>query len=85
MKKILLVAALCAIAAPALADTGPSKGQMLHDGNGGRLAPVYKVNTDGSVQVIAYGKIVTIPANTLSQSGDDLKTNMTPNQIMAMP
>ena len=89
MKKSLIFALMCAaavsFAAPAMADpAAPAKGQMLHDADGGRLAPVYKVNDDGSVQIIIYGKLVTIPANTLSSSGGDLKTSLTKNQVIAI-
>ena len=95
MRKSSLLVLLCMLAAaPAVAQTSGSapaasavaatKGQMLHDANGGRLAPVDQVTSDGSVQIIFYGKVVTVPASTLSVVDGDLKTSLTKNQVLAI-
>ncbi len=43
-----------------------AEGKMVYGANGQRLAPVYRVNSDGSVQLILEGRLVTIPGNVLS-------------------
>ncbi len=43
-----------------------AEGKMVYAANGQRLAPVYRVNTDGSVQFIMEGRLVTIPATLLT-------------------
>lgn len=48
------------------ATTKISEGKMIYGANGQRLAPVYRVNSDGSVQLIMEGRLVTIPATILS-------------------
>ena len=42
------------------------EGQMIYGADGGRIAPIYHVLPNGSVQVILSGKLVTIPAANLS-------------------
>jgi len=44
-----------------------SEGKMVYGVNGQRLAPVYRVNSDGSVQLILEGRLVTLPATGLSE------------------
>ncbi len=82
MKKSLPFALLLSlIVVPALAAT---QGEMLHDAEGGRLAPVQSVSADGSVEIIYHGKVVMIPAASLSTSADgELTTNLTKNQVIA--
>jgi hypothetical protein len=57
---------------------------MLVAANGARLAPVYRVGTDGSAQIIIEGKMVTIPAATLSMAGGRLTTSLTKNEVLAL-
>jgi hypothetical protein len=52
--------------------------------NGSRLATVYRVNADGSAQIIIDGKLVTVPATTLSMSGGRLTTSLTKSQVLAL-
>ncbi|MGB8366162.1 MAG: hypothetical protein ACLQUZ_03540 [Rhizomicrobium sp.] len=94
MKKLSLFVLMCALAVvPAAAQNAApsatvapavtaSKGQMLHDADGGRLAPVYRVTDDGSVQIIFYGKVVTVPHATLSMADGELKTSLTKDQVL---
>lgn len=70
------------IASPALAG-GAEKGQMLLDNGGARLGVVYKVTADGSAQIILDGKLITVPATTLSQSDGKLTTSLGKNQLIA--
>lgn len=72
MKKFAALLApvlLSALPAAALADSAWHEGQMVYGANGQRIAPIYRVTADGSAQVIIDGKLVTIPAATLSVSG----------------
>lgn len=96
MKKSWLLALMCICAVvPAAAQDAASpsvatvvvatKGQMLHAADGGRLAPVYRVTDNGSVQIIIYGKVVTVPASTLSVVDGELTTSLTKNQVIALP
>ena len=51
------------------------EGKMVYGTNGQRLAPVYRVNTDGSVQLIIEGRLVTIPATVLSEVNGKLTSS----------
>jgi hypothetical protein len=85
MKSLILVLA-CVFAAGAdaavaqSAATGTvgtvSKGQMVEAANGARLGVVYRVAADGSPQIMFDGKLVTIPASTLSSSNGKLITSL---------
>ncbi len=61
-----------------------SKGQMLTTANGSRLAPVYRVGNDGSAQIIIDGKMVTVPATTLSSVDGKLTTSLTKSEVLAL-
>jgi hypothetical protein len=96
VKKSWVLALMCVFAAvpaaaqteapstPATAQVTATKGQMLHSADGGRLASVNKVNDDGSVQIIIDGKVVTVPANTLSAPNGELTTSLTKNQVLSL-
>jgi hypothetical protein len=60
------------------------KGSMLTAANGSRLGAVYRVGADGSAQIIIDGKLVTVPAATLSLSGGKLTTSLTKSQVLAL-
>lgn len=60
------------------------KGSMLISANGSRLAQVYRVGADGSAQIIIDGKLVTVPASSLSLSGGKLTTSLTKAQVLAL-
>ena len=97
MKKSWLVIVMCAFILPAAAQ-GPSegasaeaasasvaaKGKMLVAANGARLGAVYRVGADGSAQLIIDGKMVTVPANTLSSVDGKLTTSLTKSQVLAL-
>jgi hypothetical protein len=68
-------------AAPAVSAV---KGSMLISANGSRLAQVYRVGADGSAQIIIDGKLVTVPASTLSVSGGKLTTSLTKSEVLAL-
>jgi hypothetical protein len=60
------------------------KGSMLISANGSRLAQVYRVGADGSAQIIIDGKLVTVPAASLSISGGKLTTSLTKSEVLAL-
>ena len=90
MKKLLLVGLLCGFAAlPAAAQntanaSGATKGELLFDAGGRRLAPVYRVTDDGSVQIIIEDKMVTVPGSTISNAGGKLTTSLTKPQVVEL-
>ena len=61
------------------------KGKMLVGANGARLGPVYRVGSDGSAQLIIDGKMVTIPASTLSTVDGKLTTSLSKSEVLALP
>jgi len=80
---VTLSGAVLSVAA-AEESVSPVKGSMLVAANGARLAPVYRVGPDGSPQIIIEGKMVTIPATTLSMAGGRLTTSLTKNEVLAL-
>ena len=60
------------------------KGSMLISANGSRLAQVYRVGPDGSAQIIIDGKLVTVPAASLSISAGKLTTSLTKSEVLAL-
>ncbi|MGO9932619.1 MAG: hypothetical protein ACLPV8_12510 [Steroidobacteraceae bacterium] len=90
MKSLILVLGLAAAAAVVQAQSAPtaagtvgtvSKGQLVVTANGARLGVVYRVSPDGSPQIIIDGKLVTIPAATLSSSAGKLVTSLSKVEV----
>jgi hypothetical protein len=89
-----LVALTCALATfTASAQNGSSaaataavaeKGKMLVSSNGSRLGTVYRVAADGSAEIIIDGKLVSVPASTLSNVDGKLTTSMSKSDILAL-
>jgi hypothetical protein len=92
VKKSWLGLVMCAFVLPAAAQgtsdapaaSVAEKGKMLISANGARLAPVYRVGADGSAQIIIDGKLVTVPANTLSSVNGKLTTSLTKSEVIAL-
>jgi len=96
VKKSWLGLVLCAFVLPAAAqapaDTSAApttaavaeKGKMLTAANGARLGAVYRVGPDGSAQIIIDGKLVTVPANTISIANGKLVTSLTKSEVLAL-
>jgi hypothetical protein len=61
-----------------------AKGKMLVAANGARLGTVYRVGADGSAQLIIDGKMVTVPASTLSITDGKLTTSLTKSEVLAL-
>jgi hypothetical protein len=62
-----------------------SKGQMLVSANGARLGTVNRIAADGSPQIIIDGKLVTVPAATLSTVNGKLTTSLSKSEVLALP
>jgi hypothetical protein len=59
-----------------------SEGKMIYGANGQRLAPVYRVNADGSVELIMEGRLLTIPATILSDVNGKLTSSETKSELL---
>ena len=87
MRKITWIVALtCAFALSASAQTtsAAEKGKIVMSSNGSRLGTVYRVGADGSAQIIIDGKLVSIPASTLSTVEGKLTTSLTKSEVLAL-
>lgn len=86
MKKLQFVVLMAALATlPAMAqEKVAEKGKMLVAADGARLGAVYRVSDDGSAQVIIDGKMVSIPASTLSTADGKLTTSLTKHEVLAI-
>ncbi len=96
MKRSWFIVLMCAFAPVTFAAQEPStheaaataavavKGKMLMGANGARLGPVYRVGADGSAQIIIDGKLVTVPAATLSTVDGKLLTSLTKSEVLAL-
>lgn len=93
-KTIIAALALSALAAPAFAQDAPApapaaniasaKGKMLVAADGARLATVYSVSSDG-LQIILDGRMVMVPANTVTLVGGKPTTSLSKGQVIALP
>lgn len=85
MKKSWFLVSMVAFASLASAQgevgSDVSAGKMLVASNGARLGAVYRVTEDGSAQLIVDGKLVTIPAATLSVVDGKLTTSLSKSDI----
>lgn len=82
----LLATAMLFAAAPATlhaAEGGVSvtAGQSLYGSDGKRVASVYRVTTDGTVQVILDGKLINVPAGTLSDVDGKVVTSLSRSDL----
>jgi len=92
VKKSWLGLVMCAFVLPAVAQapaeataaSAVEKGKMLVTANGSRLGVIYRVGPDGSAQVIIDGRMVAVPANTISAADGKLTTSLTKSQVLAL-
>jgi hypothetical protein len=61
-----------------------SKGKMVVASNGSRLGVVYRVGPDGSAQMILEGRMIAIPASTLSSVDGRLTTSLSKSEVLAL-
>jgi hypothetical protein len=97
MKKFALIAALAAATvAPSAfaAETSQSvraategagvqvdAGKMLYSAAGTRIASIYRVTSEGNPQVILDGRLVTVPASSLSDVNGKVTTSLTKREL----
>lgn len=74
---VLPVAGHAAEAAPASA----AAGKMLYGAEGSRVAAIYRVTQSGQVQIILEGKLVTVPAASLSEADGKLVTKLSKAEL----
>ena len=60
-----------------------ARGTLVVSAEGSRLGPVYRVTSDGSVQIILDGRMVTIPASSLSTQNGALTTSLKKSEVLA--
>jgi hypothetical protein len=68
-------------ATDAAAAVDVNAGKMLYAGNGQRLAAIYRVTAEGNPQVILNGKLITVPASTLSDVNGKVTTSLTKKEL----
>jgi hypothetical protein len=56
-------------------------GKMLYGPNGYRIAPIYRVTPEGNPQVILNGRLVTVPASTLSTVEGKVTSSLSKKEI----
>lgn len=89
MKKRLSIFAMTAAATLAISPVWAggsdvaSEGVMLTAADGARLGAVYRVADDGSAVVIMNGKMVSVPAATLSRVDGKLVTSLKKNEVLS--
>ncbi len=66
------------VAAPANSATA---GKMLYGSDGRRIASIYRVAANGDAQVILDGRLLTVPAATLSTATGKIATSLTKSEI----
>jgi hypothetical protein len=97
MKKFAVLAALAAVTLAPAAYAGETSqsvraagessgvavdtGKMLYSSTGNRIASVYRVTSDGNPQVILDGRLVTVPASTLSEVDGKLTTSLSKRDL----
>ncbi len=93
MKKSVALALLIIVAAtPSLGmvtaaqaqEVVAAEGDMLRDVKGGRLGVVRAVFPDGSVQIIIDGRVVIVPADTLSIKDGKLYTSLKKVEVLRL-
>lgn len=77
----MLMIALTSLPVIAQGEGVAAKGKMLVAANGARLGVVYRVTDDGSAQLILDGKMVTVPASTLSAVDGALTTSLSKTEV----
>lgn len=70
-----------AVTEEAAAPVDLSAGKMLYAANGTRIAPIYRVAADGNPQVILNGRLITVPANSLTDAQGKITTSLTKKDL----
>ena len=69
-----------AVTDSAAAAVNVKAGKMLYS-NGQRLAAIYRVTAEGNPQVILNGKLVTVPASSLSDVSGKVTTSLSKAEL----
>ena len=80
----MLVSVNAASAADAVATATaatPVVGKMLYSADGKKLAAIYRLDASGAPQVLLEGKLVTIPASSLTEVDGHFTTSLTKKDI----
>lgn len=56
-------------------------GMMLYSAEGRRVAPIYRINGEGNPQVIMNGRLITVPASSVSEADGKVMTSLTKKDI----
>ena len=56
-------------------------GQMLYSADGKRIAKIYRVNEEGSPQIIMDGRLITVPASTLTDMDGKVATSLSKRDV----
>lgn len=59
-------------------------GKMLYGADGNRIASIYRVSADGNPQVILNGRLLTVPASSLSNANGKVTTSLTKREILGV-
>jgi hypothetical protein len=78
-----MLAGFSAAAQNSAAAAVAEKGKMLVSANGARLGTIYRVGPDGAAEIIIDGKLVSVPASTLSNVDGKLTTSLSKSDILA--
>ena len=84
------ISMLASISAASASDTAatataatPVVGKMLYGADGKKLAAIYRLDASGAPQVLLEGKLVTIPASSLTEVDGHIATSLTKKDIFA--
>ncbi len=87
MKKFAAALAFAIIAvSPVTAmaqDAVLTEGKMLYTAEGKRLAAIYRVGDDGTVHIILNGRMVTVPAASITVADGKATTNLGRPDLLA--
>lgn len=97
MKKTLIILSLALLSSTSLmfgvdaafaAENGsavasPEVGKMLHSAGGKKLAAVYKITPAGAPQLLIEGKLVTVPASSLTEVNGKVETSLTKRELLS--
>ncbi|GGA37583.1 hypothetical protein [Sphingomonas psychrolutea] len=83
MNKIAFFAVLAAlVSAPLAAQSGGIvAGKPLYASDGKRIGIVYRVTSDGTAQLIINGKLVSIPAASITAADGKFQTSLTKKDL----
>lgn len=84
---LLALAAIAVTPAAASADPAPQvtvqQGKMLYLTGGKRVAAVYRVDSNGSPQVLIDGTLVTVPVSSLTVEAGKPTTSLSEEELRA--